>query len=816
MGGPGGGVARAAAAVTCPGRAIGPGGGIALLALAWIAGAAAQLQLAQTWSAAWAPGSAGVGVVAVGAALLALLGLARRPAPVIVAAAVATLAFAATDWRAQQRLDDALAPALEGQDLVLTGVIAELPRISPIGVRFAFEVEEAQRAGAPVAVPRRVMLGWTHGYDGEVLLARPTHELRAGDRWRLPVRLKRPHGAMNPHGFDAELWMFEHDLGASGTVRPGAERLAEAVAHPVERLRQHIRDAVLVRVADGSAAGVIAALAVGDQASIGRDDWEVFRATGVAHLVSISGLHVTMFAWLAGGLVGALWRRSERLMLTLPAPTAALLGGLAGAFGYALLAGFGVPAQRTVLMVAAVVVLRLLGWRWPPLLMLLAVAAVVTAADPWALLQPGFWLSFVAVAMLLVAAPDQAGDGVAPGRAGLRARLRAAWRTEVVATVGLAPLTMVFFQQVSLVGFFANLIAIPVVTLVVTPLALLGVLVPPLWLGAAAVVHGLQALLGALAALPLAVWAAAAAPAWGVAAGLLGGALLVLPLPWRLKALGLPLLLPLLAPPVERPGPGTFELLAADVGQGNAVLVRTASHLLLYDAGPAYSPEADAGERVLLPLLRARGEVRIDLLVLSHRDADHVGGAGSLLAAVDVAASTSSLADDHPLRQRLPAHRRCDAGQAWQWDGVRFEVLHPRPEDHARTLSSNGLSCVLQVTGADGRRALLAGDIEAAQEAALVERAGPALRSDWLLVPHHGSRTSSTAAFVDAVRPEVGVVQAAYRSRFGHPAPDVLARHAERGVEVVRSDRCGAHAWPAGRCERSAHVRYWHWRPVDR
>jgi competence protein ComEC len=302
-----------------------------------------------------------------------------------------------------------------------------------------------------------------------------------------------------------------------------------------------------------------------------------------------------------------------------------------------------------------------------------------------------------------------------------------------------------------------------------------------------------------------------------VALGLLGGAVLLLPMPWRLRWLGLPLLLPLLSPAVPQPAPGGFEFVAADIGQGTAALVRTRSHLLVYDTGPQTSPEADAGQRVLLPLLRARGETAVDLLVLSHRDTDHVGGAASLLAGARVLASTSSLADDHPLRASLPQHRRCDAGQRWVWDGVQFEVLHPLPQDHAVQTKSNALSCVLMISAADGRRLLLTGDIEAAQEAALVARIGTALRSEVLLVPHHGSRTSSTPAFIDAVAPRVAVVQAAYRSRFGHPAPDVVARYTGRGITVLRSDRCGAWTWPAspeygaaGACERQARARYWH------
>ncbi|MBN8511124.1 MAG: MBL fold metallo-hydrolase, partial [Burkholderiales bacterium] len=257
-----------------------------------------------------------------------------------------------------------------------------------------------------------------------------------------------------------------------------------------------------------------------------------------------------------------------------------------------------------------------------------------------------------------------------------------------------------------------------------------------------------------------------------------------------------------------------IEVIVADVGQGSAVLVRTRRHLLVYDAGPRYAPEADAGQRVLLPLLRARGETRIDRLVLSHRDIDHVGGAAALLAGVEVAAIASSLEPGHPLRRAGVPHEPCAAGGRWQWDGVDFEWLHPLPG--AAGASPNALSCVLRVQAADGRSLLLAGDIEAAQEAALVARAGARLRAQVLVVPHHGSRTSSTEAFVQAVAPGTALVQAGYRNRFGHPAPAVQARYEALGVELQRSDHCGAWTWTAEgstRCEREAGARYWHHRP---
>jgi competence protein ComEC len=808
-------VKGAASYTAAMGGQLGPAVRGLLLAAGWLGGVALQFQQAQLLPSLQAA------ALCAAALVLALAGWHwRRGALValLLAGCAAALAFGSTTLRAWPMLQDRLAPALEGADLLVTGVIAELPRTGPSGTRFVLETESATLRGTPVRLPERLALGWYRAPDDEGPLSGPAEELRAGQRWRFTVRLRQPHGTLNPQGFDLELWSFERGLGASGSVRarPGMapQKLAEAAGHPVERLRQRLRDAITLRVADAQAAGVLAALAIGDQASIDREGWDLFRITGVAHLMSISGLHVTMFAWLAGALVGRLWRLHPRLPLRLPAPQAARLGGLLAAASYALLAGWGVPAQRTVWMIATVVLLRSAGLRWPLHAVLLAAALAVTLADPWALLQPGFWLSFVAVGLLAASEPVfTAVDQPQGWRAQALHLLRGGLRTQLVATLGLAPLSMLFFQQISIVGFLANLVAIPLVTLLVTPLALLGVVLPPLWSLAGALVQGLNGFLQVLAGWPLALWTAAAAPPWAVACGLLAGALAVLPLPWRLRLLALPLVLPLLAPPVPRPAPGQFELVAADIGQGTAVLVRTRAHLLLFDTGPAYSPEADAGGRVLLPLLRARGEKAIDLLMLSHRDTDHVGGAATLLAALPVRQLASSLAEDHPLRGRGLPHQRCLAGQQWEWDGVRFQVLHPTEADYAQATKPNALSCVLRVQGAQAS-ALLTGDIEAAQEAALLQRAADSLRAEVLLVPHHGSRTSSTTGFLAAVQPRVALVQAAYRSRFGHPAPEVLARYEGQGVEVQRSDRCGAYTLPAGGgagvCERRATRRYWH------
>jgi competence protein ComEC len=775
------------------------------------------LQLQQAVLAGWAVYVA-CGVAGL-AAMAAAVGTRAHPTGKTVAALVgaAVLAFGVTGLRAVEYASQGLDPALEGRDLQVTGVVAAMPQRNELGLRFRFEVESARAGDATVQLPPLLQLGWYNGAwpvsDSQMELQRNPADLRPGERWQLTVRLKAPHGNLNPHGFDYELWLWEQGIQATGYVRAGprdapARRLGTSWAHPVEQLRHAVREAIYNRVQDKRAAGILAAVVVGDQSAIDRADWDVFRATGVAHLMSISGLHITMFAWAAALVVGALWRRSGRLCLTVPAQHAGLAGGVLLAAGYALFSGWGVPAQRTVWMLATVGLLRWSGRQWPwPWIWLLA-CAVVVSIDPWSLTQAGFWLSFVAVGVLFASDPGR-GEEAVPG---WRGRALALLKEQWVVTVALTPLTLLLFGQVSVVGLLANLLAIPWVTLVVTPLALAGTLVAPVWDAAALAVQGLALALQWMARLPFATVTVAAAPLWAGIAGVAGGLLLAMRLPVPLRALGVPLMLPVLLWQPQRPAAGEFELLAADIGQGNAVLVRTAGHTLVYDAGPRYSAESDAGHRVLVPLLRALGE-RVDTLVLSHRDSDHTGGAAAVLAMQPQAALLSSIEAGHELQALRPA-TRCLAGQAWEWDGVRFEVLHPVPANYEGAPKPNAISCVLRI--ANGRRtALLVGDIEQPQEARLVAESAAALAADVLLVPHHGSKTSSSEPFLDQVHPSIAFVQAGYRNRFGHPAPPVVARYDERQVHLVESVKCGAARWSSAQpdavaCERETAARYWH------
>ncbi|MDH4134670.1 MAG: competence protein ComEC family protein, partial [Gammaproteobacteria bacterium] len=552
--------------------------------LGCVTGIALQLQQPELWPVAHYAALTLAGL----ATLMALRWINAHPLRAVLACmAFTTLAFASTGWRASHFQQQALTPTLEGKDVQLTGRISAMPQFGENSTRFRYTVESAELEGQPVAVPPQLSLSWYGAWRNEdEMTVEPqatVPPLQAGERWQFTVRLRAPHGARNPHGFDFELWMWEQGLQATGYVRTGKrdpvpQALGQSWQHPVEWARQQVRDAILRRApppaagapaeTQARAMGIVAALVTGDQQAIARSDWDVFRATGVAHLMSISGLHITLFAWLAARLLRALWRGSPRLCLALPAQHAGLIGGLLLAAAYALFSGWGVPAQRTVLMLATASLLQLTARRWPWPVLWLGVATVVLLADPWALLQPGFWLSFVAVGVLFAGAGQERHDGPP----GWKQRVWGMLREQMLITLALAPLTLLLFGQMSLVGLVANLAAIPWVTLVVTPLALLGMAWAPLWDAAAQTVQWLGLLLEALAALPLATLSVPQAPLWAGVAGVLGGVLLAMRLPWSMRLAALPMMLPVLFWQAPRPAPGEFELLAVDIGQGNAVL----------------------------------------------------------------------------------------------------------------------------------------------------------------------------------------------------------------------------------------------------
>ena len=730
-------------------------------------------------------------------------------APVLLLAAALLLGAGWAGWRAQIRLADALPAANQGRDVEVVGVVAGLPQDFEHGLRFDLDVEQAS-----VEIPSKISLSWYRGsrfQDEEDAHAVPP--LRAGERWRLTVRLKRPHGNVNPHGFDYEAWLFERGIRATGYVRKAESnaRIDELVVAPrylVERLRQRIRDRFQATLGDAPNAGILIALAIGDQRAINPSQWRTFARTGVTHLFSVSGLHVTMIAGLAAWLVGWGWRRSSWLLLRVPVRKVMAAAGFVAALAYAMLAGFEVPAQRTLYMLA-IIALALWTGRTTAVSRVLALALLlVLVFDPWAVLAAGFWLSFGAVGVLFYIGSGRLREG----------HWLAAWgRAQWAITVGLVPALLALFQQFSLVSPLANALAIPLVSLAVTPLALVGTLPltdPLLWLGGW-LTDWLLRFLESLASSDWAVWQQQAPSGWTVVLGALGVVWMLLPRGFPARWLGALALLPLALVPVSRPADGGAVVRVLDVGQGLAVHVQTAHHDLLYDAGPAYTADANAGDRVIVPYLRATGVRQLDAVMISHQDNDHEGGAAAVLAAIPTMLLSSSLPEGHALRDSAVPHRRCLDGQSWTWDGVRFDVLHPAEADYKPGAKSNHLSCVLKISAKSGSL-LLTGDIEAKTEAELLARHGGDVAVDVLLPPHHGSRSSSSPAFVGAVSPRLTLVSAGYRNRFGHPATEVVERYAAAGIGMRRTDREGAVTVRIGQAgiavgsERVERRRYWH------
>lgn len=650
-------------------------------------------------------------------------------------------------WSAQAALDDRLAADLDGRTLWLEGRVVGLPAQGARSIRFELEDVTSRRA----QLPRRLHLSW---FDGP--------QVSSGERWRLAVILRRPHGLLNPHGPDREATLLARGTGGTGTVKAGT------LLEPANSAwRAAIRQRLLAVDAQGRETA-LAALVLGDGTGLPDQDWRTLQATGTVHLLVISGQHIGLLAGLVYGLIAG----AARLGLwpgRLPWLPWACASAMASALAYGLLAGFQVPVQRACLMLAVVLLWRLrfrhLGATFP---LLLALVGVLLAA-PLASLLPGFWLSFAAVAILIYTFAGRLG-GWRPWQAWSRA--------QCVIAVGLLPLLLALGLPISLTAPLANLLAVPWISLAVLPLALLGTVLLPLPLLGAPLLWLAGGLLDVL--FKVLAWGAEWQPAclpeplpvWAWCLVLLGSLLVLLPRGMPLRVPGAVMLLALWAPREEVPL-GQVEVWQLDVGQGLAVLLRTRHHTLLYDAGPARG-EVDLGESVVLPTLRKLGVRELDLMLVSHAHADHAGGAGAIQRGLPVARVLAGEAS--ALSPALNA-QPCATGERWHWDGVDFSLWRwPDAPD------SNQRSCVLLVE-AQGERLLLAGDIEAGAERAwLASTTAPGV--DWLQSPHHGSRTSSSEAFMAATAPRGVLISRGRYNTFGHPHAEVVERYERGGVEV--------------------------------
>lgn len=729
-------------------------------------------------------------------------------------------------------LTEFLDPELEGRDITLIGTIDSLPHRFPEGVRFNFSLEKTLPDKDLLArLPKKISLSWYTATPNMNTSA--IADVQPGERWQLTVRMKRPYGNANPMGFDYEVWLLEQRLRATGVVRPDGilknsrlDSFVWSVGNVVDRSRAVLRDRIHAALPAQPYAGVIVALVVGDQREVAQSDWKIFNRTGIGHLVSISGLHITMIAGLFASLMFYLWRHSfftdAQLPLRVPAQKVAAFAGALMALVYVALAGFGVPAQRTLYMLM-VVALAMWTGRLTSISHILCLAlGVVVLLDPWAVLWPGFWLSFGAVAILLFATTGRVTATRASRGKAWRNIWWAAVRTQYAITIGMVPLTLLLFGQISLISPLANALAIPLISFIVTPLSLLGSVMPAplstflLQLAHACVV-GLVDFLQFLSQQSFAVWSAPIAPFWMFIVAMLGSLWLLAPRGWPAPYLGLFCWIPIFANQATTSAQNQMTVTAFDVGQGMAVLIETAQHRLLYDTGPYYSPESDGGSRVLLPYLNGRGIHHLDTIVVSHNDNDHSGGAITLLAAIPTDLVLTSLKPESPIVLASRHHQVCTAGQRWEWDGVSFEILQPSAVSYETDkLKPNARSCVLKVSN-ENLSILLPGDIEASQENELVNSVPGKLPSTVLLAPHHGSGTSSTPAFLHAVHPELAVFQVGYRNRYHHPKSEIYQRYVDFGVNRLRTDEAGAITLQFGSTltiseYRTEHRRYWYGR----
>lgn len=720
---------------------------------------------------------------------------------------------------AHWRLDDSLPHVWERKAIQIVGVIATVPQKSDRRVRFQFDVEHVNTEGA--IVPKRIALSWYKvRQSGATQVVLPV--VRVGERWQLTVHLKRPHGNQNPHGSDFERWALERNIRAIGYVRVSSDnqRLHPMVQHPaywIAHIREGIQHRFAASLANQAYVGILQTLATGDQNAIPRDQWRVFTRTGTNHLMAISGLHITMISSLAFVVVYWLWRWNTYLTLRLPARHIAAMAGLIVALGYAVLSGFAIPAQRAFYMLAVVAIVLWIGRQTSVTTVLAWALFGVILLDPWAILAPGFWLSFGAIAVIML---------LTAGRIGKIHWLSSWLRIQWAITLGLIPLLLALFQQVSLISPVANAIAIPLISLIVVPLTLLATI--PVFDFMLPFIHDvlsvIMVILQSLSNLSHTVWQQHSPPMWAISVAVIGIVWMLLPgslgvgffSGFPARWLGVIAVLPVFLVKPPQPKTGELWLTVLDVGQGLAVVARTEHHALLFDTGPEFG-EIDSGNRIIVPFLRGEGIVKLDGMIVSHADSDHSGGARSVLNEIPVRQLWSSLDDKHPITQMVISKNQCHKGQFWQWDDVHFELLHPLKQDYlnSKRSTTNAKSCVLKITSAHGS-VLLPADIERRDEQALLARDGDKLRATVLIAPHHGSHTSSTDTFVQKVSPSLTIFPVGYLNRYNHPREIVTSRYHNSGSQLMRSDKDGAilikfenNDWVVNSW-RKLNQRYWH------
>lgn len=711
-------------------------------------------------------------------------------------------------------LEKGLAPDWQGKDLKVSGTVVSIPVRQAHRTRFEFELESVDRVddgkhSQPGRARYKVLVNWY----------RNAPAIHVGEHWQLQLRMKLPHGFMNPGGFDYEAWLFQkriratayvvssprsdHDSGPINQKLPlisphtrywidqQRERLGVDIDHSLQTdpLREDsVKETGTKRE---SFAGMVKALAIGDRQGISDEQWQVLLVTGTNHLMAISGLHIGLIAGLVFFLVRWLWSRSGRAVLWLAAPKAAAMAALLAALVYAAMAGFAIPTQRALVMVSVIMLAVLWQRQVRPTQVLSLALLIVLLIDPFAVMASGFWLSFAAVSVILY--------GVA-GRSPLRqehgGRVYRVWwqwgRVQWLLLIGLAPLVLFYYHRVSFISPLANMIAVPWVSFVTVPLSLLGTALIEFWPWAGKSLlqladislAGVWPILERMSSWTISQWTYPSPPTWTLFTSLVGCLWLLAPKGFPARWLGIIWLLPLAWLPQHLIPVNEFDFSLLDVGQGLAAVVQTRNHVLVYDTGPRFSEDFDTGDAVVLPYLKYLGINKVDMLVVSHADNDHIGGADSLAEQLPIENVISSV----PEKLNSMSARECQEGMQWNWDGVQFELLHPDQDAFIHSKRGNNRSCVLRVSVGQSA-VLLPGDIESSAEHYLVSKAREKLfniEADILVAPHHGSLTSSSEEFIQAVKPHYVLFPVGYRNRYGFPKPTIVERYLQYGTVAQR------------------------------
>ena len=731
---------------------------------------------------------------------VSLVGI-KFPRSIVIVGVV--LGFLWALGHAYLKLYPALDKSLEGIDLEVTGKIVSIPSMQGRSTRFEFLIFTANKTNnnEKVVVPSKVRLNWFG----------KAPDLQLGEQWQLRVRLKRPWGYVNPGSFDYEKWLFEHEIRATGYVRVkgNVKRIKPtSISNPMHFFRAWLNKRLQLASA-GTNTPVIKALALGERGEINPQHWKVLTGTGTNHLLAISGLHVGLVSGLVYMLVLQLWKLSEFLCLRIAAQRVAALAGIVAGVMYAMLAGFSIPTQRAMIMATIVLMAVYFGKSLRPWSILSIALFIVLIWDPLSVLAPGFWLSFLAVALIIF---------TIAGKHTKQSWLLRLGRMQWILALGLLPVTLVFFQQAALISPIANFFAVPWISFIVVPMVLFGSGMLTIsdslgsWvlLGANYSIDVFWWVLNYLHQLPYVKWSHST-PAWTLFPAAFGVVLLLSPKGWPSKTISLILLSPLVFAQSTAVKEDELRFTVLDVGQGLATVLESEQYVLVYDTGPIYSPSFNAGESVVVPYLRERGIEKIDMLIISHADNDHAGGVDSILAHMQVDRLVSSTPHEFKHDRLSP----CREGITWERNGVQFRFLHPNQDIHR--LSKNNRSCVLRVTHSAGS-VLMTGDIERSTERNLLENQADLLDTDVLVVPHHGSNSSSAIAFIQATSPEYAIFAAGYRNSYRFPNKKVVSRYEEFGTTLVNtasegmvtftfSNRHGVQLQPG---YRDVHRRFWH------